>query len=163
MANNSFGVNSKIQFGSEQLDDLWLQAQSCVIPSITTTNYEVGGRAGAKIKVSADSVQYGQLQIEAIIDSDWAVYDTIYQRFLGNVNVQEGTFQRPTFDLWLTIMSPDGRKEIRKFWFFNVKLEDIGEVQVMHSNTIDENLLLNLTFTFDYMDLDDSFRKVALD
>jgi len=154
--NNSFSTSTNIQFGSRDLDDFWMQAQSCLIPSISMSPPEVGGRAGARISLPADSVTYSDLVIDVPIDREWKTYDLIYQYFLDGLNVEKGTFASKKFDMWLDIRTGKGA-EIKKFWFYNCRLIDISELSVSTTDAEDSINEVTLVFKFDYMDYDGRF------
>ena len=118
--NNSFSTNTNRQFGSEQLEGLWLNAQSCSIPGIQLAPAKIGGRYGAQIGMGSDRVEYGDLSIDLVLDSDFKVYDIIYEHFLAGLNVEQGTFNPQQFDLWLELMDGKGNP-LKKFWFYNCK------------------------------------------
>ena len=82
--NNAISTNTNIEFGSSDLGEFWLQAQSCSLPGLTFALPEVDGRAGARLKLAADNVEYGDLIIDAIIDKEWKAYDIIYDKWLIN-------------------------------------------------------------------------------
>lgn len=149
--NNAFSTSTNIEFGSNDLGDFWLQAQSCAVPGITLGHPEVGGRAGARIKVQSDSVTYTELIVDVPMDKEWKVYDIIYGKFLAGLNVEKGTFAPQPFDLWLDIKTGKGA-HVRKFWFYNCRVSDIGELVLNASDDTDGLNAVTITFTFDYMD-----------
>jgi len=157
--NNSYSTNTNISFGSKELDDLWLQAQSCSVPGISMSPPKVGGRAGAQISLAADNVTYTDLTIDMQMDKNWETYDIIYKYFLQGLNVEKGTFSNnKKFDLWLDIHIGTG-DVVKKFWFYNCRLMDIGEIPLDVSDSDDTINEISLTFQFDYMDYDNSFFK----
>jgi len=157
--NSSYSTNTNITFGSKELDDLWLQAQSCSIPGISLSPPKIGGRAGAQISLAADGVTYTDLTIDMQMDNDWKVYDIIYKHFLDTLNVEKGTFSNTKkFDLWLDVHKGEG-KVVKKFWFYNCRLIDIAEIQIDVTDDADTINEISLTFQFDYMDYDNSFFK----
>lgn len=157
--NNSFNTNTNIRFGSKELGDLWLNAQSCSIPGIQLSPAKIGGRYGAQIGMGSDRVEYGDLSIDLVMDKELKVYDIIYDHFLAGLNVEQGTFNPQQFDLWLDIY--DSKQVIiKKFWFYNCRLNDISEVLFDISDMEDPVSEITLTFQFDYFDTDNKFFKV---
>lgn len=157
--NNSFSTNTNIRFGSEQLGDLWLNAQSCSIPGIQLAPAKIGGRFGAQVGMGSDRVEYGDLNIDVVIDKEFKVYDIIYDHFLTGLNVEQGTFNPQQFDLWLELYTSKG-KPLKKFWFYNCRLNDISEILMDVSDIDDSVNEMSLTFQFDYFDYCDKFFKV---
>ena len=84
------------------------------------------------------------------VNGTWKVYDIIYGKFLAGLNVEKGTFAPQKFDLWLDIKTGKGA-HVRKFWFYNCRISDIGEMVLNSSDDTDGVNALTLTFTFDYM------------
>ena len=157
--NNSYSTNTNITFGSNELENLWLQAQSVSVPGISMASPEIGGRNGTKLKLGADTVTYTDLTISMQMDKDWEIYDTIYKHFLQGLNVEKGTFtSAKTYDLWLDI-HVGGGKVVKKFWFYNCRLIDIAEIPLDVTDEADTISEVDLTFQFDYMDYDNSFFK----
>ena len=157
--NNSYSTNTNITFGSNALGELWFQAQSISIPGISQAIPKIGGRSGAQIGVSADSVTFTDLTIDMQIDNNWESYDLIYSFFLKGLNVEEGTFSNnQVFDLWVDIHLGAGDVK-KKFWFYNCRLLDVGEIQLDVSDSDDTINEVSLTFQFDYFDYDNSFMK----
>jgi len=160
---NSYSIISNIQFGSTELGVFWENCQSCLIPNIALSHPEVGGRAGARIKMQSDTVVYSPLIIDVVLDKDWKVYDEIYAKFLKDLNVEQGTFSSDPFDVWLSLMDKDG-KEVRKFWFYDCRLTDISEITVSTFDDEDQILTCTLTFDFTYLEYSGySFKDAALD
>ena len=150
--NNAISTNTNIEFGSSDLGEFWLQAQSCSLPGLTFALPEVDGRAGARLKLAADNVEYGDLIIDAIIDKEWKAYDIIYDKFIKSMRVDKGTFSNmQEFDMWLDIRTGKGA-EVRKFWFYDVRLSDLAEFDFDVRDQGDENLTLTLSFRFNYME-----------
>lgn len=148
--NNAFSTGTNIEFGSNDLGDFWLQAQSCAVPGITLSHPEVGGRSGTQIKLQGDSVTYTELIIDVPMDKEWKVYDIIHDKFLAGLNVEKGTFSPQQFDMWLDIKTGKG-SHVRKFWFYNCRISDIGEMVLNVTDDGDAINALTLTFVFDYM------------
>ena len=159
--NNSFSTATNITFGSNVLDGIWLNAQSCIIPSLSLSPPKIGGRRGAQINLAGDTVTYTDLTIDVILDKEWEVYDNIYKYFLDGLNVEKGTFSSQAFDLWLEIRDGSGKPR-KKFWFYNCRLNDLGEVPVSNIDAGDELNVFTLAFTFDYMEYDNSFFTASL-
>jgi len=150
--NNALSTGTNIEFGSKDLGDFWLNAQSCSLPGLSFALPEIDGRTGAKLKMAADNVEYSELIIDAIIDKGWKTYDIIYDKFLKSMRVDKGTYSNmQEFDLWLDIRTGKG-EEVRKFWFYDVRLSDVAEFEFDIRDSGDENLILTLSFRFNYME-----------
>lgn len=156
--NNSFSANTNIQFGSKELEGVWFNAQSMIIPSMSFSPPKVGGRQGVQINLGSDTVTYTELVFDIIIDREWKVYDEIYQFFIETINIEKGIYRPKQFDMWTDIRNGKG-EVVKKFWFYNCRLSDISEINVSIVDPSDELNVMTLTLAFDYMDYDNSFRK----
>lgn len=156
--NNSFSANTNIEFGSNQIEGVWFNAQSMIIPSMSFSPPKISGRSGAQINLAPDVVTYTDLVIDIILDKEWKVYDDIYAYFMDSMNVEQGTFKPKKMDIWTDIKDGKGNS-IKKFWFFNCRITDISEINVSLLDAGDELNVMTLSFTFDYMDYDNSFYK----
>lgn len=154
--NNSYSTNTNVQFGSVEMENVWFNAQSCSIPGIQFSPPKIGGRGGVQINLPADTCTYTDLIIDMPIDKEWKIYDDIYTYFLETMNVDKGTFSAKSFDMWLDIKTGKG-KQVKKFWFYGCRLNDISEIQVDVSDAEDTTLEVSLSFQFDYMEMDNTF------
>ena len=151
MKNNSFSTNTNIEFGSNELDNLWLNATQCSVPGISFSPPEIDGRTGKMFTLAADNVVFSDLVITVLLDKDWEIYDIIYNTFLDMINIEKGTFKQKKFDMWLQIKDGTG-KDVKKFDFYGTRLMDVGEFDVDSRDNDDNNIEIILTFRFDTMD-----------
>lgn len=157
--NNSYSTSTNIQFGSKEMDGLWWNATSFQLPSIALTPPKVNTRSGAPVNLASDTVDYEDLSIDLILDKQWVVYDELYKHFVKRLNVETGKFiNYGQFDLWIQILDGEGNL-VKKFWFYNCRLTNFGDVNFSTQDAEDEHTVLNMMFTFDYLDYDDNFRK----
>lgn len=160
--NNSYSTSSNIQFGSSEMKKMWFNAQTFQLPSITLSPPQVNSRSGALINLASDTADYGDLTVDLILDKEWVVYDNVYNHFVKRLNVETGNFEPfAQFDLWIEIFNGEGNS-VKKFWFYNCRLTSFGDMNFSVQDTEDELNLLNMTFVFDYMDYDNTFRKESI-
>ena len=158
---NSFSTITNIQFGSLEMPDIWWNAQSFSVPSIMVSPPKINNRSGAVINLGSDTTDYEELTLTAILDKEWKVYDELYQHFITRLNVETGEFiKEGTFDIWIQFFNGEGDL-VKKFDFFRCRLINFGGLEVTTQDTEDTLNTLDLTFVFDYMDYDHSFRKVS--
>ncbi len=163
MANNSFSTNTNIQFGSSEMKTMWWQAQTFQLPIITLSPPQINSRSGALINLASDTVDYGDLSVDLILDKEWVAYDELYQHFIKRLNVETGNFEQfEQFDVWIEVFDGEG-KSVKKFWFYNCRLTSFGDINFSVYDTEDQLNVLNMTFVFDYMDYSGgSFRDQKL-
>jgi hypothetical protein len=157
--NNSFSTSTNITFGAKELPDVFFNAQSFSLPALSFSPPNVGGRAGAVVKLPSDTVTYDELSISVILDKDWNVYTELYTYFVKHLNVEETTFSDGKFDIWLEIRDGKGIVK-RKFWFYDARVMTIDGIDFDSTDDTDTPIVINITFTFNYMDFDNTFRKL---
>lgn len=158
-SSNSFSTNTNIQFGSLDMPNIWWNAQAFSLPDITLSPPQINNRSGALVNLGPDTVDYGELNVELILDKEWVVYDEVYAYFLDRLNVETGEFiKEGTFELWIQMYDGKG-KPIKKFNFYKCRLTSIGGLDFNSSDTEDTLNVLNLSFVFDYLDYDNQFIK----
>ena len=160
--NNSYSTVSNISFGSNEMKNLWWNAQTFQLPAITTTGIKINTRAGAMIGLASDTVEYDDLSIDLILDKEWKVYDELYAHFLKRLNVETGEFLKfDQFDLWVELFNGEGHS-VKKFWFYNCRLQSFGDMLFNTQTSEDELNVLNMTFSFDYLEYDNTFLKARI-
>ena len=157
--NNSFSTNTNIEFGSNELDNLWLNATQCSIPGISFSPPEIDGRTGKMFTLPADNVVFSDLVITVLLDKDWDMFDIIYNTFLDMIDIDAGTFKQKKFDMWLQIKDGTG-KDVKKFDFYGARLMDVGEFDVDSRDNEDSNIEVILTFRFDTMDFNNNNKNL---
>lgn len=157
---NSFSTSTNIQFASLEMPDIWWNAQSFTVPSIVVTPPQINNRSGALVNLGSDTTNFDELNISVILDNEWKVYDELYAHFVKRLNVETGEFiKEGTFDIWIQFFNGKG-EPVKKFDFYRCRLTSFGGLDVSTQDTEDTLNTLQLTFVFDYMDYDNSFRKV---
>jgi hypothetical protein len=158
--NNSFSTTTNIAFGARELPDVFFNAQSFTLPALTFNPPNIGGRAGAVVKLPSDTVTYDELTIAVILDKNWKVYTDIYTHFVKHLNVEDTTFSDGKFDIWLDVRDGKGHI-IKKFWFYDARILTIDGVDFDSTDDSDTPIVINITFTFNYMDFDNTFKKLS--
>ena len=148
--NNSYAGSTYVQWGSDYLSDIWPSTQTFLIPNITLSHPEIGGRAGARIKRQADSVTFAPLVVDLLLDREFELYNIMYTNYINRLNVLNSQYSEHPFDLWCSIIGADG-EEICKWNFYNCRVEDISEIAV-DTMSEDDPLVCTLTIGFDYLD-----------
>ena len=157
---NSFTTATNIQFGSLEMKEMWWNAQTFSLPEITLAPPQVNNRSGALINLGSDTVTYGELSIQVILDKEWKVYDSLYAHFVKRLNVESGVFAKEgTFDLWVQMFDGKG-KAVKKFDFFRARLTSFGQIEFDSTDSEDTNNVLEMSFVFDYFDYDNIFDKI---
>ncbi len=156
--NNSYTTQTNIRFGTADMKNLFFNAQTMNLPSIMCEPPQQNTRAGGVQLFASDTVHYDDLNITAILDKNWKVYDDLYEYFLEGLNVETGKFSHfKEFDLWADFYDGKG-KVTKRFWFYGCRLTSFGGVE-LNTTDMETNNIINLTFKFLYMDYDNNFSK----
>ena len=150
-------------FGSDQLPNVWVNAQTFQLPSISLTPPQINSRSGALVGLASDTVDYGDLSMDLILDKEWKVWDDLYRFFIQELDVEKGIFlKQKKLDIWIEYFDGSGKSK-KKFFFYNCRLLNFGEVQSSTMDSDDTLNTLNIGFLFDYMeDTTIPFRKNRL-
>lgn len=158
--NNSFTTATNIQFGSTEMPGVWWNAQTFSLPAMSLAPPQINNRSGALINLASDTVDYGELSIQVILDKEWKVYDELYIHFIKRLNVETGTFVKEgTFDMWIQMFDGQGNPR-KKFDFHKCRLTSFGQLDFDVGDAEDTQNVFEMTFVFDYFDYDNQFRKL---
>ncbi len=157
--NNSFSTVSNIRFGANELKDIWFNAGTMILPTISFDPPQMNGRAGANVAIAPDVAQYTDLQVEIIIDKNWEVFDYVYSYFLQGLNVENGKFSHyKKFELWAEIVDGEGNA-VKKFNFHSCRLSEFTGFEVLPNTQEDEHQTMSLTFNVTYYTVDGLVHK----
>jgi len=152
---NSTATSTNIRFGSAKFADLWWNVTDSEIPDISIPEMKLNSRSGALTNQAADTVDYGELQINILIDRDWSVFASVYDSFVRSVNVKDSTYTRDeAFDLWVETVNGEG-KAVGRFWFYNCRLSNFGGAVVTPNDESDATQTLSIGFNILYYEYED--------
>jgi hypothetical protein len=106
--NNNLAQKTNFTAGSNDLELLPFYLTSLNIPGINLSHPEVGGRSGAKINLTGDTITFNTLALEVLIDEDFEVYHELMSKITSNINVEAGSFASIEFDFWIQINNSKG-------------------------------------------------------
>ena len=115
--------------GSETFPNLLLYLTSVSIPGINFNHTELGGRDGARLNVSGDTLTFNSLSFEMLIDEDFMIYHEFMDEIMKTVNVKNGTFSDSDFPFWVQIYNSKGNSLFRVD-FNNCRIESIGAIEL---------------------------------
>jgi hypothetical protein len=149
-SNNSFQTVTNVRFGAKDLEDLWWNAQSFELPTITLTVPQNNTRAGALVSQGTDTVNYSDFSVQVILDKEWKVFDELYQYFVEGVNVETGKFaHNKKFELWVEFTNSNN-EIYKKFFLHSCRLLDFGGIRVDTTSAEDDLQVLTLSFNILY-------------
>lgn len=144
----NYATQTNVMAGSDifKLTPFFLQQVS--IPGISFSHPEVGGgRFGSVGTLNADTINYGDLTIEIIMDESFLVYDEIMGVINKQIDIVTGKFTQKTFDFWVTVTDSFGN-ELIKWTYHNAKIESISDFQYDYSSE-ETMFTLSVTLKFD--------------
>ena len=157
---NSFSTKSNIIFGSTSLKDVFWYVQRFPIPEIQMDGIRTNSRAGSRLYLPADTVTFGPLMLDVIVDKDMVVYDTLYAHFVKRLNIDTGSFDKSGyFDIWVQVNDGEGNA-IRKFTFEKARLTNFGGLEFDSTDEGDSEQIIQLTFEYNTFDYDNCFLKM---
>jgi len=137
--------------GSDKLELVQFYLTSVNIPGITLSHPEIGGRSGAKLNLTGDSLVFNTLSFEMIVDEDFKIYHEFMDKINQNVDSVDGTFESVEFDFWVQINNSKGNK-LFKMEFVNCRIENIGDIQLDTQDEITE-YTMTVDIKYDYYDV----------
>ena len=126
---NNLAQKTNFTAGSDKLDLMPFYLTNTNLPGININHFEVGGRAGAKLNLTGDTVVYNDLSFEMLIDEDFNIYHEFMDKLRDNVSPDNGTFGDLFFDFWIDINNSKGN-HLFKIEFTNCRVQSIGDIQL---------------------------------
>lgn len=148
MNTRNYAQKSNFLCGSDKLPLVPFYAQTINIPGITMSQPTVGGRAGFKTNLSADSVEFGSLTMEVLIDEDYRIYQEINDIVFNHINLETGSYKEFYFDFWLQVVDDMG-KFVLKVDYFNCSITSIGDINFDTSDETTESVF-SIDMKYDY-------------
>lgn len=150
----NYAQKSNFMCGTDALDLLPFYVQTLNIPGMSFSLPEIGGRYGTKLNMSSDSVTFGSLSLEVIVDEDYQIFKDIVKIITDHLNVESGTFADFSFDFWTSITDDMG-KVIMKVEYFNCRIESLGDVSLDAMDETTESTF-SMELKFDYYKIVDN-------
>lgn len=125
---NNLAERTNFIAGSPAFEHIPFFLTSVNIPEISLDHPEVsGGRFSHNIKLPGDTIKYGVLAFEMMIDEDLLIYDELYRLVEKNTNPETNTFGDFSFDFFVEVNDNKGHSVI-VFNFENCRINSIGSL-----------------------------------
>jgi hypothetical protein len=134
--------------GSNALELLPFYLTMVNLPGVNLSHLEVGGRDGARLNLTGDTLTYNTLSFEMLVDEDFQIYHEFMDKVLKNVEPETGKFQNEEFDFWIEINNSKGNK-LFKVEFYNCRIESIGDIQLDSQDDATEHTM-SAEIKYDY-------------
>lgn len=143
----NFADLSNFRVGSDTLKLTPFYVKSFNIPSVSFSHIAMATRSGTKLKVGADTIEFGDLDLEVMIDSNFETYFEILDLMFKEVDWNYDSFAMPEFDLWLIVSDSKGNEKFR-FDFKNCRINNIGNLNLDPEAELGS--MFSLSITYDY-------------
>lgn len=157
---NNLAQGTNYTAGSSELDLLPFYLTTVNIPGLNFSHPEIGGRTGAKLNLSGDSITYNTLSMEVLIDEDFQIYDDIITKIYNTVSPNSGSFANTEFNFWVQINNSKGNP-LFKLEFFNCRFESVGDIQLNTQDSETEHTMA-LEVKYDYYRKEDNSAPTLL-
>lgn len=127
---NNLAERSNFIAGSSQFKHIPFFITSVNIPDITIDHPEVsGGRFSHNLKLPGDTIRYGILSFEMLVDEDLLIYEELYNLLEANTNAENNTFGDFSFDFFIEVNNNKGNS-VMVFDFENCRINNIGSLNL---------------------------------
>ena len=149
MNHNNLHQSTNWIAGSPAFVNIPFYLVSLNIPGINF-NYPELNKRGMILNAGADSITFGTLSFDMLIDEDFVVYNEFMDIVLKNYNTENGTTEDFVFDFFIDINNNKGN-QVLKLEFHNCRLNNIGDI-TLDSQDSAVNHKMNVEIKFDYFE-----------
>lgn len=143
---NNFAQRTNFLASSPAFKNIPFFLKSVMIPNLSLSHPEVGGRDSYRMKLAADTVSFGPLSFEIIIDEDLKIYEEVFDIVTKQVSTSTGTFGVTDFDFVVSMNDNKGH-EVLKFYFEGCRVSTLGDLVL---DTADEGTEYFLSVDVDF-------------
>lgn len=145
---NNLAQKTNYIAGSDKLELLPFYLTTVNLPGINFNHAEIGGRSGAKLNLTGDTLTFNSLSFEMLLDEDFQIYSEFYDKIAQTINPESGSFASQEFDFWIQINNSKGNS-LLKVEFTNCRIESIGDIQLDSQDDTTE-MTMPVEIKFDY-------------
>lgn len=159
---NNLAERTNFIAGSSAFKHIPFFISSITIPEISIEHPEVsGGRFSHNLKLAGDTIKYGTLSFEMLIDENLLIYDEIYNLIKSNTNPDNGTFGDFMFDFFVEMNDNKGHS-VLVFNFDNCRISSVGSLNLETSDdSVYYRLSMELVFDKFYPVRQRSFKQTG--
>lgn len=140
---------SQFLVGSDTLKLTPFFIKNFTIPSIAFAHPEMATRSGVKLHLGADSIDFNELSLEVMLDSNFNTYFELLDLAMQEVDWDRDSFAMPSFDLWVQILNQSGELLFRVD-FKHCRISSVGEVSL--DPTAELGSTVAVTIVYDYFE-----------
>lgn len=149
---NNFAQKSNFMCGSSKLEIPLLFLRNAVIPGVSFSGVEVGGRYGVKTHLQSDIATFNSITLEILVDEDYQAVLEILKVMRNNYNPKNGTFANKSFDFWIQINNSKGYP-LFKVELVNCKILSISDI-TLESMGDELPMTINIDLSYDYYEIE---------
>lgn len=138
---------SRFLVGSDTLKLTPFFIKTFNIPSIAFSHLELNNRSGTALHLGADTIDFNDLSLDIMLDSDFKTYFELLDLAFTEVDWETGNFAMPAFDLWVQVLNANGEVLFR-IDFKNCRISSVGEVSLDPAAELGSTL--NVGIVYDY-------------
>tara|TARA_R110002153_G_scaffold27498_4_gene85392 strand:+ start:764 stop:1246 length:483 start_codon:yes stop_codon:yes gene_type:complete len=140
----------KILINRQNLPNLEFYAQSIQHPDVDMPVTEISYPRVGKVGVVGESVNFGMLTIDVILDEKMLSYREVYDWMLSAINSEHKLTPASYFDMTLSILTSNNTPN-REFKYINAFPTNVGAIPFSAMNS-GEYISFPVTFRFDYFE-----------
>lgn len=145
---NNLAEKTNFIAGSSAFEHIPFFLSSVNLPEISIDHPEIsGGRFSHSIKLPGDTIKYGIVSFEMLIDEELLIYDELYKLVQKNTNPETNTFGDFTFDFFIEVNDNKGHS-VLTFHFDNCRISNISGL-LLDSSDDSTYHKLNIDLSYD--------------
>lgn len=145
---NNLAEKTNFIAGSSAFEHIPFFLSSVNLPEISIDHPEIsGGRFSHSIKLPGDTIKYGIVSFEMLIDEELLIYDELYKLVQKNTNPETDTFGDFTFDFFIEVNDNKGHS-VLTFHFDNCRISNISGL-LLDSSDDSTYHKLNIDLSYD--------------
>lgn len=133
--------------GSDQLKITPFFIKNFTIPSIAFSHPELSTRSGVKLHVGADSIDFNELNLDVVLDSNFSTYFELLDITFSEVDWEHDSFAMPSFDLWVQVLNSN-KIPLFRIDFKNCRVSSIGEVALDPSAELGSTIAVGIRYDY---------------
>lgn len=149
---NNLAQKTNFIAGSGEFENIPMFLTSVNIPGMSLNHPEVGGgRAGSRLNLNSDTVNWNMLSFELLIDEDFEIYKEIMRIVRKHINPTTGSFGNFSFDFFIEISNNKGNGVMR-LEFENCRLMSVGDIALDTQDQATEHTM-SMELVYDHYEI----------
>lgn len=138
---------SQFLVGSDMLKLTPFFIKNFTIPGIAMSHPELPTRSGVSLRMGADSIDFGELSFEVMLDSGFQTYFELMDLMFTEVDFERDTFSTPCFDLWVQVLNAN-KEVLFRVDFKNCRIASVGDLNLDPSAELGSSVSVGIVYDF---------------